>query len=170
MRIVRLLLALLFVVAMPAQAEAPGIRADSFEGRLLAAHNAERARLGFVPLSWNPQLAAQAEEWARDLARRGAFEHAQQRYGAGENLWMGSSGFFSPEAMVGAFINERRFFRAGRFPDVSTTGRWTDVGHFTQLIWPATRELGCARTSSKGRDILVCRYFPAGNVYGQQVP
>jgi uncharacterized protein YkwD len=166
MSIARMLLALLLVLALPARAEAPG----SFEVRLLAAHNHERLRIGIAPLRWSPVLAAQALVWANDLARRGVFEHSKDRNGAGENLWMGTSGYYPPEAMVGAFVGEGRYFHPGKFPEVSTTGRWQDVGHYTQLIWPGTSEVGCALAQGGGRDILVCRYFPAGNMIGAQVP
>ena len=166
MKITRLLLALLFALALPAQAQAPG----SFDARLLAAHNVERGRMGIAPLRWSPVLAAQAAVWAKDLAGRGAFEHSRERFGAGENLWAGTSGYYPPEAMIGAFIREKQYFRPGKFPKVSTSGRWQDVGHYTQLIWPATTQLGCATATGNGRDILVCRYYPAGNMVGAQVP
>ncbi len=166
MKITRLLLALLFALALPAQAQAPG----SFDARLLSAHNSERARMGIAPLNWSPLLAAQASVWAKELAARGVFEHAKERSGAGENLWAGTSGYYAPEAMIGSFINEKQYFRPGVFPAVSASGQWQDVGHYTQLIWPATTQLGCAMATGGGRDILVCRYFPAGNMRGARVP
>ena len=89
--------------------------------------------------------------------------------GEGENLWSGTAGYFAPEAMVGAFIAERRYFKAGVFPNVSTTGKWTDVGHYSQVIWPTTTELGCALAHNKARDYLVCRYSPPGNHFGRPV-
>ncbi len=51
---------------------------------------------------------------------------------------MGSRGAFSIEAMVGGWASERRWFAPGVFPNVSRTGNWADVGHYTQMIWPAT--------------------------------
>ncbi len=170
MKPLRIMLALLALFTLPAKAQAPEVSANSFEGRLLAAHNSERARFGSAALVWSPALAAQAASWAQDLARRGVFEHSKDRQGAGENLWMGTSGYYAPEQMIGAFVREGQYFRPGKFPDVSATGNWADVGHYTQLIWPDTRELGCASASNGTNDVLVCRYFPAGNMRGQQVP
>ena len=166
MSLVRPLLVLLALFAFPARAEAP----DSFAALVLASHNDERSRLGIAPLAWNSGLAAQARDWASDLAARGVLQHSRNSGGTGENLWMGTSGAFPPEAMIGAFVGERKHFYAGRFPAVSRTGRWSDVGHYTQLIWPATREVGCALAQGRDWDVLVCRYYPAGNVYGQSVP
>ena len=166
MSVARILIPILALLAIPAFAQRP----QPFEQRLLGAHNAERLQMGIAPLSWSPVLAGQAQVWAADLARRGVFEHSKDRQGAGENLWMGTSGYYQPEAMIGAFIGERQYFKRGKFPEVSTTGRWQDVGHYTQLIWPATRELGCAVATGNGRDVLVCRYLPAGNMIGDLVP
>jgi hypothetical protein len=140
-----------------------------FATRMLDSHNSERARLGMRPLRWSAQLSLDAQQWANSLARRGAIEHAQSRNDAGENLWIGSANWFSPEQMVGDFLSERSAFRPGRFPNVSNTGNWVDVGHYTQVIWPGTQAVGCAIAHDTGREVLVCRYWPAGNIYGQQV-
>lgn len=162
-RVLAVLLSLL--IATPALAAA-----DDYAPRWLAAHNQERAQLSMAPLRWSARLAAEAKSWADLLARRGTFEHAAERDGAGENLWWGTSGFFAADDMIGAFLAEKRNFRAGRFPDVSRDGNWAAVGHYSQIIWPGTREVGCALAQGNGRDVLVCRYWPAGNVMGQQVP
>lgn len=137
--------------------------------RLLVVHNAERTRLGLPPLVWNFALARDAGDYARILLARGQLQHASpaDRKDHGENLWMGTAGAWDSAGMVGMFLDERRNFRAARFPDVSLTGNWTDVGHYTQIVWRETREVGCAIDSGNGKDVLVCRYHPAGNVLGQ---
>ena len=149
-------------------AERPGNR---FAAELLDTHNSERERFGAEALSWSPRLAADAHQWARVLAREGRMRHASndERGGAGENLWMGSAGAYSAEFMVDAFIEEKRHFRAGTFPNISSTGNWRDVGHYTQVVWPGTREIGCAVARDDRNDFLVCRYWPAGNTYGVEI-
>jgi hypothetical protein len=84
----------------------------------------------------------------------------------GENLWMGTRGAFSYSAMAYSWVNERRDFRTGRFPNVSRSGDWSMVGHFTQVVWQQTTAIGCAVASNANDDYLVCRYLPAGNVVG----
>ncbi|RZK03096.1 MAG: SCP-like extracellular [Novosphingobium sp.] len=138
-----------------------------FASRVLNTHNGERSRMGLRPLRWNARLSAQAQQWASSLARRGAFEHSNGD--DGENLWMGTANGYSPEQMVASFLSERRAFRAGRFPNVSRTGNWADVGHYTQIIWPETQEVGCAVVRGGRDEVMVCRYWPAGNVYGESV-
>ena len=83
---------------------------------------------------------------------------------------MGTVDAYSPEEMIDAFIMEKEDFRPGTFPNVTTGKDWTEIGHYTQLIWPATREVGCAVAKDSNYDVLVCRYWPAGNVIGSRVP
>ena len=137
----------------------------------LAAHNIAREDVGLAPLQWNPTLARDAEDWAIHLAQRRTFGHAPHdvRKGQGENLWRGSRGRYSPWQMIALFVAEKRDFRPGTFPDVSRTGRWSDVGHYTQIIWPATQEVGCATALNRNDELLVCRYWPAGNVMGTRL-
>lgn len=157
--------------ALLSQAGHADDRPNQFAWRLLAAHNAERTRTGVAPLRWSSALAKDADAWAVALARKGRLEHASSevRKGMGENLWMGSAGYYSAEDMIGGFVSERDKFRAGTFPQVSRTGNWADVGHYTQLIWPGTQEVGCAVAKGAVNDVLVCRYSPAGNIYGQPI-
>ena len=137
--------------------------------RLLVVHNAERARLDLPPLVWNASLASDAGDYAKVLLARGTLQHAsaQNRKGDGENLWMGTAGAWNADAMIAMFLEERRYFRAATFPDVSLTGNWSDVGHYSQIVWRDTREVGCALDTGNGKDVLVCRYNPAGNVPGE---
>ena len=160
-----LLTALLAIAGAPMM----GAADDGFEARLVASHNAARASLAVPPLRWDPALAQSARGWADHLAATRAFRHAPENALApeGENLWAGSAGRFSPEAMVDAWARERRFFKPGLFPQNSTTGEVADVGHYTQLVWRATTAVGCALARGGGEDILVCRYSQAGNYKGE---
>jgi hypothetical protein len=105
-------------------------------------------------------------------ALRGPLAHspAPLRVGQGENLWRGTAGAFTLENMLGAWAGEKRWFKPGIFPDVSTTDRWEVVGHYTQMIWPTTTEVGCALYTEAGWDYLICRYSPQGNIRTQRVP
>ena len=145
---------------------------DGFAARLLQAHNAERAPFGAQPLAWDPSLAVAADAYATELAATGKWGHSapHQRVGQGENLWMGTRGAFSLEHMMANWASEKSMFRPGVFPNVSTTGKWEDVGHFSQIIWPGTRRVGCGLRSSARDDYLVCRYTEPGNVMGETVP
>ncbi|WP_162854535.1 CAP domain-containing protein [Sphingobium estronivorans] len=136
----------------------------------LGMQNEERESLGLAPLAWDSALAADAARYAREMARTNIFRHSARTSRAvpsGENLWMGSRGLYDYEVMLGSFLDEKRYFRrSGKLPDLSSTGRWEDVGHYTQIIWRGTRKVGCALAEGPSYDYLVCRYFPAGNQFG----
>nr|WP_066524893.1 CAP domain-containing protein [Sphingobium sp. EP60837] len=138
---------------------------------VLGMHNDERESLGISPLAWDAALAQDAARYARQMALTNRFQHsprASRAVPSGENLWMGPRRLYSYEVMIGSFLDERRLFRrGGKLPNVSTSGRWEDVGHYTQMIWRGTRKVGCALADGQNYEYLVCRYFPAGNEFGK---
>ncbi|MFZ5696195.1 MAG: CAP domain-containing protein [Pseudomonadota bacterium] len=138
---------------------------------MIDAHNGERALVGVPPLEWDEALAVDAARYAADMAQSGAFRHSPRGSRAipsGENLWMGPRRLYGYGVMVGAFLDEKKLFRTeGKLPDLSTSGRWQDVGHYTQMIWRGTRKVGCALGEGANYEYLVCRYFPAGNAFGK---
>ena len=141
------------------------------EQEWLSEHNAARADVGLGPLRWNHALMRDARVWAENLAERRTFQHDPSllQRGQGENLWRGDRDRHAPWEMIDLFVAEKRIFRPGVFPDVSSTGRWSDVGHYTQIIWPETQEVGCATAINARHEVLVCRYWPAGNVMGYRL-
>ena len=136
---------------------------------MISGHNQARRQYAVAPLAWDEALARDAAVYAQRLARINRFEHDRQAGRSprqGENLFMGTRGAYSYADMIRLLVEEGRYFRAGRFPDVSRTGSVSHVGHYTQIIWPTSRRVGCATASSRGNDYLVCRYLPAGNIVG----
>lgn len=144
----------------------------NLDARLLAAHNRERSAAGIAPLVWNDRLAADAAGWAGHLAELNDLEHSPDDYDdtdpQGENLWLGTRAHYSPEDMVGGWIEEKANFKPGIFPNNSRTGDLEDIGHYTQLMWRDTAQVGCAVQTNQDYDILVCRYAAAGNVIGER--
>ena len=136
---------------------------------VLRDHNDARAEVGVGAMTLDDDLNRQALEYAQELASTGRFQHSasNQRQGQGENLWAGTANAFTFEDMGGAWIDEKRYYIHDRFPYVSNTGRWQDVGHYTQIIWRDSTRLGCGLATGGGRDVLVCRYAPQGNIVGQ---
>jgi len=166
----RRLVVLALLACSPLLAGGTTFRAD-FNARLLAAQNAERAAMGVQPLAWNDQLAKDARIWADELASSGRFEHSPDEFGKelqGENLWAGTPRAYSPEEMVHLWVAEKKDYRPGVFPNNSRSGDVENVGHYTQVIWRETRQVGCATAVGANEEFLVCRYSEAGNIYGQR--
>lgn len=141
-----------------------------FRKQILNDHNRVRANVSVSSLVWDDGLEAEAADYAATLARTRTFAHSKRVSGQpveGENLWMGTFRAFSYGDMIDGWANEGRDFKRGSFPNLSRTGSWHDVGHYTQMVWAGTRSVGCAIAHNQTDEYMVCRYFPAGNVWGQ---
>jgi hypothetical protein len=141
---------------------------SAFVNAILRQHNEYRSALQLAPLEWSPVLASDALAWAKHLAESDKGQHDQNIMGKeGENLWWGTANAFSFGDMVEAWGAEKKFFRAGVFPDCRSN-RSAVVGHYTQIVWRNTQTVGCALVGNGRNDYLVCRYSPAGNLIGQR--
>lgn len=128
--------------------------AQDISGAALSAHNSLRAKHGVPALSWSGQLAGVAQAYANQCV----FEHNNTSYG--ENLAQAT------DPNVGAMVNDW-YSEISAYDFASGTGNGT--GHFTQVIWKSTTQVGCGMAMCSGGAILVCNYSPAGNVDGQFV-
>jgi uncharacterized protein YkwD len=128
--------------------------------QFVAAHARVRAKHCAPPLVWSTKLADVAQHWADTLrARHCAFEHSNGQYG--ENLAAGTIGVLDPAGTVDYWYSEIKDYK---FPDGGFSMR---TGHFTQLVWKSTTQVGCGHAQCNGLDVWVCEYDPAGNVDGE---
>jgi len=162
---------ILLAALLSSTAPSPHLRGDRLAESLLAIHNRERADVGVPPLVWDERLAAEAASYIPDLIDLGDLEHSDEAMEGetGENLSMGTDGHYSPEDLVQLWVDERSIFTPGIFPNVSRTGDWSEVGHYTAMVWRDTTQVGCAVGAGGGDLYLVCRYLPAGNVISERV-
>jgi hypothetical protein len=133
---------------------------------ILAQHNKYRADVGVPPLTWSDRLAAGAQRWADTMAALDQMKHSGTS-GVGENLAFWSGRNPSLTTMIGMWEQEKQAFQQGTFPNVSRTGNWLSVAHYTQMVWRATTEVGCGIGNNGKTDFLVCWYSPQGNYIGQ---
>jgi uncharacterized protein YkwD len=123
---------------------------------MLALHNAKR-RVHCAPdLTWSSELAAAAQAWAD----RCEFAHAPRSVNPnhGENLARGPGNLGQAADLFGGWYDEVRQYNFG------APGYQKGTGHFTQIVWRGTREVGCAVASCDGKKYWVCRYLPQGNI------
>lgn len=140
----------------PAQ---PGGSARSLARETLAPQNVVRSSVGEPPLVWSSRLADAAQAWADHLAETGQFAHnPDDPYG--ENLYEITGGSASPQQVVEAWADEARDY------DIRTNTCYGMCGHYTQIVWRATRAVGCGVIGGGDREVWVCEYDPAGNVVG----
>jgi uncharacterized protein YkwD len=126
---------------------------------MLEAHNDIRARVGVSPLVWSAHLAEVAQDWAAHLiATGGLFHRPDNRYG--ENIYAISGGFASPAQVVASWADEARAY------DIRSNTCAGTCGHYTQIVWKKTREIGCGIATDRRREVWICNYDPPGNVVG----
>jgi uncharacterized protein YkwD len=137
--------------------------APSLQEQMLDAHNAVRARLGLKPLAWSDKLARGAQEWADLLIKEGAFRH-RPNSPWGQNLYEVTGSEYVPQQIVNGWVSEAKDFdyAANRCKENRM------CGHYTQIVWRDTKELGCAVAHGGNREIWVCEYSPPGNYRGMR--
>src|SRR5919197_5765685 len=146
-------------------ASAPGhLDLAAFRAAALKQHNVYRAKHGVPPLVLNTQLNDVAQHYAAQLARTNRLVHSDNtRYG--ENLYaFGSSGQALPraEAVVDRWYSEVKDYNFNK------PGFHMGTGHFTQLVWKSSQELGMGiAQAADGTWYVVGNYSPPGNISGQ---
>jgi uncharacterized protein YkwD len=152
----RLLLASIVVTALSAQTAV-----NSLPRKMLAAHNAVRAKAGVPALTWSDKLSGVAQHWADELIARDQFaHHPNPQYG--ENLFEISGASATPTRVVEAWASEASNY------DYRTNTCRGRCGHYTQIVWRDTKTVGCAVASGHNREVWVCEYDPHGNTAGEK--
>lgn len=140
------------------------VTGEKFEDECLRAHNEYRRKHGVPPLELNKKLCKYAEEWAQTLAKRGKTEHRDQN-DYGENIfyaWSSDLNFtVSGREPVDKWYSEIKSHKFGKEPSN------LDSGHFTQVVWQDSKEVGIGVSRTKeGQVYVVANYSPPGNVMG----
>jgi len=147
---------------------------DPIQQRILEVHNNARAKVHQAPLTWGNDAAAIASKYAA-LCK---FEHNSNRGDNGENIFANAPGANpSPDlagAGVGSWVNETVDYDCRS----NTCKANKECGHYTQVVWGATTQVGCALqrctinspfgASFPTWNFLVCDYHPPGNYVGQR--
>lgn len=142
--------------------------ADSFstiQQECLDSHNKCRAKHGVKPLRLNQEICEYSQKWAEKLASSELLEHSgSHQYG--ENLYYCWNS--DPKVVmkgnepVESWYSEVKTHKYGGKP------RTNETGHFTQVVWKDTKELGVGVAKSKsGKVFVVTNYSPPGNFIGK---
>eukprot|EP00887_Chlorella_sp_A99_P004191 scaffold23.g4191.t1 len=126
----------------------------------LALHNKYRQRHGAAPLAWSATVARSAQALANTCQL--AHTPPGQRI-FGENI---AYRLATPRNAIPCswavdlwYVPEERVWQQGM-------GFTPSTGHFTQMVWKATTQVGCgaAYCPGSGTQFVVCQYNPPGNV------
>jgi len=156
----------LIVLALAARISAQSsITLDTaIQRSILIEHNKERKLLNIPNLTWNEEIASYAEEWALQLAEEDNSIHHRSGDNYGENIsWISSMPDDISEGV--AMWNEEKVY----FKYKPIGNDWAKSGHYTQVIWKNTTQVGCGcAVSQSGAFFFVCNYDPPGNYIGQK--
>jgi len=145
---------------------------------ILRVHNAARSEVNVPPLKWNCKLANFAQNWVN------------------RDVWEHSSSEDRRKIIVGSYSGENLAAAAPSSENIATNGptSWLEekafwnndslscqagevCGHYTQMVWRDTTEVGCGvnrKSSAMGGKwtqnsvYLSCVYNPGGNIGGRR--
>jgi len=136
-------------------------------------HNKVRADVGVPPLVWSKDLAAYAQVWADYLAKNECqFRHRTSNDTAfvhyGENLYASFTVGVKRKTAIDASISWAGEKKDYTYAPVANHEK-KDVGHYTQMVWKNTKELGMGiGICPEGYvTVIVANYNPSGNIIGQ---
>ncbi|MEO8671684.1 MAG: CAP domain-containing protein [Tahibacter sp.] len=170
-------------VAMRAVASENCLYFDGFNGESASAPNAawkasvdahNCTRRTVVPvasprlplLTWSASLAATAQAYAN----RCVYAHSGAA-GLGENIYAAAPWAASEKKALNSWVSEASSYI------YSTNGCSGTCGHYTQVVWRKSTNIGCATKNCSINTpfgakfpkwtLVVCNYSPAGNVNGR---
>ncbi|KAI9882485.1 MAG: hypothetical protein M1823_005766 [Watsoniomyces obsoletus] len=157
-----------------------GGTSNDYQKTALDVHNECRGKhQNTAPLKWSDQLASIAQKHAETCV----YEHKMDMDGVnyGQNIAAGGKASEIRNVIGRQFYSEevKLYSWFGSEPNMGNFLQW---GHFSQIVWAETTEVGCytADCSSKGlsgkllggasnigKHMTVCNYLKRGNMGGQ---
>lgn len=158
--------------------DSPSGAGERLEDVALEYHNRLREKHGSPALTYNYTLQAVAQNWANECVKKKDIPHMENNP-YGENLWMGISHSVDADDQtreteskvdpiqgikhaINSFYGEIKDYQQyfGGEPNYDTLHKW---GHFTQLVWKDTEQVGMAFSKLGPYIVVAAEYYPPGN-------
>ncbi|KAM8885227.1 Golgi-associated plant pathogenesis-related protein 1-like isoform 2-T2 [Spinachia spinachia] len=110
-------------------------------------------------MTHSSELTASAQKWADHLLAIGKMQHSDSQ--DGENIFCMPSSApikLTGKEAVDSWYNEIKDYQW------SIPGFRSDTGHFTQVVWKDSTELGVGLATNGSMVFVVGQYRPAGNM------
>ncbi|KAM7018601.1 Golgi-associated plant pathogenesis-related protein 1-like isoform 2-T2 [Tautogolabrus adspersus] len=131
----------------------------SFMQEFLETHNAYRSKHNAPPMKYNSDMNQTAQKWANHLLARGTLQHSQTNDGENiYNMFSSATIKLTGKEAVDSWYSEIKDY------NWSSPGFSGNTGHFTQVVWKASTELGVGVASDGNKVFVVGQYRPAGNM------
>ncbi|WP_226883580.1 CAP family protein [Allocoleopsis franciscana] len=145
----------------------------TLQSSALSKHNTYRATHHTPELTKSDSLNSSAQDWANQIASSGDFAHSSTSNG--ENIYATYTTASSIPGDTLANNAVQSWYSEVSKYDYANPGFSSGTGHFTQVVWKSSTEVGCG--AAKGTKTMngklynafyvVCQYAPAGNVQGK---
>ncbi|NWS74422.1 PI16 inhibitor, partial [Crotophaga sulcirostris] len=139
---------------------------------ILDGHNKYRSQVSppamdMLKMSWDTEL----EAFAQAYAEKCIWDHNKERGRRGENLFA-MAPTLDLEFAVEDWNGEEKYYNLTT--SMCVPGQM--CGHYTQVVWANTHQIGCGAQfcekidgiEAEGMYLLVCNYYPPGNVKGRK--
>ncbi|XP_053667450.1 venom allergen 5-like [Anopheles marshallii] len=121
-------------------------------------------------LHWDRDLQTMAERWVRQCI----VGYDECDFIGNPSYPVGQNVFFHPKPILrhwealalSTWFNEKD--KLGNNLSIGSLQR-AGVSNYTQLIWARTEFVGCGAATMYGGHLIVCYYYPRGNIIGQPV-
>jgi len=131
-------------------------------------HNRIRSEVGSGPLAWSKEIAGYAQEWVNHLAKTACSlrhrplsgKYAQKH---GENGFIGTIGYHEIGEAIRLWELEKQDYKGQGI----TGSNYRLFGHYTQVVWRTSTQMGCGKAECNGRILFFCNYHPRGNIFGE---
>uniref|UniRef100_UPI00358DF197 peptidase inhibitor 16-like n=1 Tax=Myxine glutinosa TaxID=7769 RepID=UPI00358DF197 len=160
------------VVSVTLIAPARGLMTPTQKKVILNEHNEKRRHVDpppvktLAPLEWCNKM----ENLAWNYAKLCRWEHSKHK-DVGENLYV-NTGPLQPKHVVEKWNSEHKNYNYHN----NSCNKGKMCGHYTQMVWAKTKQLGCAAhfcanitgLEYENVTLVVCNYKPSGNIIGMK--
>ncbi|XP_067312477.1 Golgi-associated plant pathogenesis-related protein 1 [Pseudorasbora parva] len=132
---------------------------ESFKKEFLETHNEYRRQHQAPPLAFSEELCSKAQEWADHMLSTNTLGHSDTDNG--ENVYCSSSSSeikLTGKEAVDSWYSEIKDYNFDK------SGYQPKTGHFTQVVWKSSTELGVGLATNGRKVYVVGQYKPAGNM------
>ena len=134
---------------------------ENVRKNILKDHNYHRKRHQVGDLVRNSEIESIAQTYTEKIANSGNVKHSNNQYKGrdlGENLFW----YFSGSVTLTGTDASQSWYNEVEYYDFNNPGFTNDVGHFTQLVWKGSNQIGCGAHCGV-YCVITCNYYPAGN-------
>ena len=126
--------------------------------------NRYRAMHGAPPVVYSPNVESIATNWALNLATFDKFEHSTNTYGENLAMFWSSPSVYDCTPYVNRAIDS--WYKEIANYNFETGGFAMNTGHFTQLVWKDTSQIGVGCAKSARAIYVVMNFYKPGNIAG----